>query len=68
MLMRRKGEVRIFDRTEALRRREFGKAGVTLALEQRTGPLPLCLSFSGEGSLEWGRDSGEKKRLEQGTI
>lgn len=27
MLMRRKGEVRIFDRTEALRRREFGKAG-----------------------------------------
>lgn len=26
MLMRRKGEVRIFDRTEALRRKESGKA------------------------------------------
>ena len=61
MLMRRKGEVRIFDRTEALRRREWGKAGWLhwpWSIEQA-----LCPS-----EFQWGRDSGEKKRLEQGSI
>ena len=36
-------------------------------MEQRTGPLPLWLSFSGEGSLKWRRDSGEKKEVGAGV-
>lgn len=56
MLMRKEGEVRGFDRTKALKRKEFGKAGWLgwpWSREQA-----LCLSISGEGSLRGG-GSGE---------